>query len=209
MVKKKVRMFDDKEVLSLIRRAKKGDEEAFGKLYRRYDDRVFKAARGVVEQPDLACDIAANTWLKVYLNLKRFNFESSFVTWAHRIAVNEGLQHLRKYRKRVFDISLDEQIPYEEGRESFTGGRIQLSVPDRQQESFPAREDIHRALLKLPPKYRTVVALSQIEGYTGKELAEMMGKSLTAVKSDIYRGVSQLKATFRTELTSPAELGIV
>ena len=196
MAKKKAVQFDDKETLGLIRRAKKGDEDAFSGLYHRYDDRVYKAAMGVVKQPDVARDIAAATWLKVFLNLKRFNFESAFVTWAHRIAFNEGLMHLRKYRKRVFDISLDELIPYEAGRGAFTGGKLQLSVPDRQQESLPAREDLRRALLKLTPKYRRAVVLSKIEGYEARELSQMFGKSIAATKSDVSRGVGQLRQIF-------------
>src|SRR5580658_9079055 len=84
----------------LIRSAQRGDEEAFERLVRNYDQSVLRLASNLLRSPDEARDVYQEAFLKVYRNLHQFRFDCSFHTWLYRIVTNICLDRLRRRKVR-------------------------------------------------------------------------------------------------------------
>jgi RNA polymerase sigma-70 factor, ECF subfamily len=97
------------EEMQLVRRAKRGDDQAFEELVRRYDRNVFRIAQHITQNREDAEDVVQEAFLKAYSNLAKFQEQSKFYTWLVRIAVNEALMKLRR-RKPERTVSLDEEV---------------------------------------------------------------------------------------------------
>jgi len=169
----------------LVRRAQAGNDEAFEELVRRYERKVYNIAYRMMGNPADANEALQDAFLRAYRFLKRFQFKSSFYTWLYRIATNVCLTKLRK-RKSPVVMSLDEPVG--------TDGELALEVPDhkynpetmyRQRE---IREAIKEAVDELPPDYRSVVVLRDLEGLTNEEVSTILNLSVPAVKSRLHRG---------------------
>src|SRR5712671_8213514 len=102
------------EEMQLVRRAKRGDDQAFEELVRRYDRNVFRIAQHITQNREDAEDVVQDAFLKAYQNLGQFQGNSKFYTWLVRIAVNEALMKLRK-RKTDKTVSMDEDVETEDG----------------------------------------------------------------------------------------------
>src|SRR5712671_7698095 len=102
------------EEMQLVRRAKRGDDQAFEELVRRYDRNVFRIAQHITQNREDAEDVVQDAFLKAYQNLGQFQGNSKFYTWLVRIAVNEALMKLRK-RKSDKTVSMDEDVETEDG----------------------------------------------------------------------------------------------
>ncbi len=101
------------EEMQLVRRAKRGDDQAFEELVRRYDRNVFRIAQHITQNREDAEDVVQDAFLKAYGNLAQFQEQSKFYTWLVRIAVNEALMRLRR-RRPERTVSLDEDIKTED-----------------------------------------------------------------------------------------------
>jgi RNA polymerase sigma-70 factor (ECF subfamily) len=101
------------EEMQLVRRAKRGDVQAFEELVRRYDRNVFRIAQHITQNREDAEDVVQEAFLKAYRNLAKFQEQSKFYTWLVRIAVNEALMKLRR-KKPGRTVSLDEEIKTED-----------------------------------------------------------------------------------------------
>jgi RNA polymerase sigma-70 factor (ECF subfamily) len=177
--------------MSLVQAAKNGDLEAFSELVRRYDRNVFRIAQHITHNEEDAQDVVQDAFLKAYQNLEQFQGNSKFYTWLVRIAVNEALMRLRK-RRSDRTVSLDEDVETEEG-----------SMPREVADWSPNPEQIYgqselgdilkKTIQGLPPGFRTVFVLRDIEGLSTEETAEMLGLSVPAVKSRLLRARLQLR----------------
>jgi RNA polymerase sigma-70 factor, ECF subfamily len=177
--------------LSLVRAAKNGDLEAFSELVRRYDRNIFRIAQHITHNEEDAQDVVQDAFLKAYQNLEQFQGNSKFYTWLVRIAVNEALMRLRK-RRTDRTVSLDEDVETEEG-----------TMPREVADWSPNPEQIYgqselgdilkKTIQGLPPGFRTVFVLRDIEGLSTEETAEMLGLSVPAVKSRLLRARLQLR----------------
>ena len=85
---------------ALIRTAQKGDQDAFERLVREYDQSVLRLAMNLLHSPDEARDVYQEAFLKVFRNLHLFRFDCSFHTWLYRIVTNVCLDHLRRRKVR-------------------------------------------------------------------------------------------------------------
>jgi RNA polymerase sigma-70 factor, ECF subfamily len=177
--------------LALVRAAKQGDDSAFEELVRRYDRNVFRIAQHITQNREDAEDVVQEAFLKAYGNLAKFQEQSKFYTWLVRIAVNEALMKLRR-RRTDKTVSIDEDVETEEG-----------SMPREVADWGPNPEQLYRQselgdILKktiqgLPPGFRTVFVLRDVEGLSTEETAEMLGLSIPAVKSRLLRARLQLR----------------
>jgi RNA polymerase sigma-70 factor (ECF subfamily) len=182
---------DASDELSLVRAAKAGDIEAFEQLVRRYDRNVFRIAQHITQNHEDAEDVVQDAFLKSFQNLKNFQEQSKFYTWLVRIAVNEALMKLRRRRTGKM-VSLDEDVQTEED-----------SVPREVADWAPNPEqlynqaELHEILDKtiqgLPPSFRTVFVLRDVEGLSTEETAEALDLSIPAVKSRLLRARLQLR----------------
>jgi len=177
--------------LALVQAAKRGDLEAFSQLVNQYDRNVFRIAQHITHNEEDAQDVVQDAFLKAYQNLEQFQGNSKFYTWLVRIAVNEALMKLRK-RRTDRTVSLDEDVETEDG-----------AMPREVADWSPNPEQLYgqselgdilkKTVQGLPPGFRTVFVLRDVEGLSTEETAEMLGLSVPAVKSRLLRARLQLR----------------
>ncbi|MGA2326570.1 MAG: sigma-70 family RNA polymerase sigma factor [Bryobacteraceae bacterium] len=176
---------------ALVAQAQQGGVEAFTELVNRYEKSIFRLARHITQNPEDAEDVLQETFMKAYEHLVDFQGNSKFYTWLVRIAVNQSLMKLRK-RKTDASVSLDE--PYDTGEENVTR---EIAVWDPNPELTYSREEIREILGKavesLPPTFRAVFALRDIEELSTEETAAMLNLSIPAVKSRLLRARLRLR----------------
>ena len=177
--------------LALVQAAKKGDDSAFEELVRRYDRNVFRIAQHITQNREDAEDVVQDAFLKAYENLDQFQGQSKFYTWLVRIAVNEALMKLRKRRPERM-VSLDEEVKTEDDalpREVADW----TPNPEQQYTQAELRDILSRTIQGLPPGFRTVFVLRDVEGLSTEETAEALDLSIPAVKSRLLRARLQLR----------------
>ena len=177
--------------LSLVHAAKAGDISAFEELVKRYDRNVFRIAQHITQNREDAEDVVQEAFLKAYGNLQQFQEQSKFYTWLVRIAVNEALMKLRR-RKPERTVSLDEDIKTED--DSLPREIADWSPnPEQQYTQAELREILSKTIQGLPPGFRTVFVLRDVEGLSTEETADALGLSIPAVKSRLLRARLQLR----------------
>src|SRR6266513_5346754 len=179
------------EELALVQAAKKGDVSAFEDLVKRYDRNVFRIAQHITQNREDAEDVVQDAFLKAYQNLGQFQGQSKFYTWLVRIAVNEALMKLRRRRPERM-VSLDEEVKTEE--DSLPREVADWSPnPEQQYTQAELREILGRTIQGLPPSFRTVFVLRDVEGLSTEETADALDLSIPAVKSRLLRARLQLR----------------
>ena len=155
----------------LIERARDGDAAAFRVLVERYQERAFWVSRGMVGNDEDARDVAQEAFVRVFRSLDRFDLRMRFYTWLYQIVVNLSIDHLRRASKRrglplevVGDVAGELTAEYA----GLAGGEL--------------KERIQRVLDELPPKYKAVMVLSDLEGIGAREIAEMTGTTHATVR---------------------------
>jgi RNA polymerase sigma-70 factor, ECF subfamily len=179
------------EEQALVQAAKRGEVAAFEDLVRRYDRNVFRIAQHITQNREDAEDVVQDAFLKAYENLDQFQGQSKFYTWLVRIAVNEALMKLRKRRPERM-VSLDEEVKTEDDalpREVADW----TPNPEQQYTQAELREILSRTIQGLPPGFRTVFVLRDVEGLSTEETAEALDLSIPAVKSRLLRARLQLR----------------
>src|ERR1700720_3953720 len=174
----------------LVAAAKRGDAAAFEELGSRYEKKIFRLTMNITRNREDAEDAMQDAFLKSYAHLKDFQEDSRFYTWLVRIAANEALMRLRKRRPNQF--SLDEPI---EGEDDFIPQQIEDWGPNPEQR-FAQTEmrDILRGVIEeLPPDFRVVFLLRDVEGLSTQDTAEAVGISEAAVKSRLLRARLKLR----------------
>jgi RNA polymerase sigma-70 factor (ECF subfamily) len=176
---------------ALVAQAKTGGEEAFTELVNRYEGNIYRLARHITQNPEDAEDVLQETFLKAYEHLADFQGNSKFYTWLVRIAVNQALMKLRK-RKTDASVSLDD--PFDTGEESLVR---EIAVWEPNPEQTYSQEEIRaileRAVESLPPTFRAVFALRDIEELSTEETALALNLSIPAVKSRLLRARLRLR----------------
>jgi RNA polymerase sigma-70 factor (ECF subfamily) len=164
----------------LIGAVASGDEDAFETLVRKYERRVLNIAYRYLVNTPAAEDAAQEIFLKVWRNAKRFKGKSSFSTWLYRVVVNHCLNYKVK-RKTRETVSLNEAVTNRS--------------PGSDEEYARAKtvQVVREAVTDLPGKQRMALVLSKFEGRSYKEIAEIMGVSLSSVESLIFRAKQNLK----------------
>jgi RNA polymerase sigma-70 factor (ECF subfamily) len=177
--------------LSLVRAAKAGDVSAYEQLVRRYDRNVFRIAQHITHNREDAEDVVQDAFLKAYENLAKFQEQSKFYTWLVRIAVNEALMRLRK-RRPERTVSLDEDVRTED--DSIPREIADWSPnPEQLYKQAELRDLLQKTIQGLPPGFRTVFVLRDVEGLSTEETAEALNLSIPAVKSRLLRARLQLR----------------
>jgi RNA polymerase sigma-70 factor (ECF subfamily) len=177
---------------------------AYDQLVRQYERRVFRIAQNITQNREDAEDVVQDAFLKAYKNINRFQGNSKFYTWLVRIAVNEALMKLRKRRtSRV--VSMDDEVQTEEGA-------IPREFADwsPNPEQMYGREELSEILNKtvqgLPPAFRTVFTLRDVDGLSTEETAEALKLSVPAVKSRLLRARLQLRERLAKYFKRPVEV---
>lgn len=163
----------------LVERFLSGDADAFEQIYRRYYDKVYALARGIVLNSDDAADAVQEVFALVYRNIRRFNHRSRFSTWLFRVAVNRVIQHARKLKHQ------NRQAP-------LTEDSAQVVIDEAQ----PADPRIERALAALSPADRAILSLFYWEDLSLQEIASTLGCGVNAAKTRLYRARERFRAAY-------------
>jgi RNA polymerase sigma-70 factor (ECF subfamily) len=170
-----------------VARAQSGDMAAFEVLVERHGRRVYRMILGITGNESDAEDGVQNTFLKAYQNVGEFQGNSKFSSWLLRIAMNEGLEVLRRRRSK-FNQNLDEWDAGDEETFRPRSVRPWEENPERQYTQAETRAIVEREIMKLPAKYRVVVMLRDLEQLNTQEAAAALGLNVATLKTRLLRG---------------------
>jgi RNA polymerase sigma-70 factor (ECF subfamily) len=175
------------EESELVRASIEGDKLAFGEIVERYRKMVAKTVKGMLGDSVFAEDIGQEVFIKLYHSLADFRGEAKLSTYIQKIAINLTLNEIKR-RKRFFSTfsqkGNNEMYEYE--------------VPDYEsEEKRDASELVNKALMRLDPKFRIIVAMRMLQGYSTKETAEILDLPLGTVLSRLSRAQEQLKVILK------------
>jgi RNA polymerase sigma-70 factor (ECF subfamily) len=169
--------------LSLAQAAGWGDMTAFEELYNRHHRRVYSLCLRMLQNPVEAEDLTQEVFIQLYRKIGSFRGDSAFTTWLHRMTVNQVLMHFRKrsvkFEKTTEEGDTPEQIV--SGTENPGHMRIVDKIA------------LDNAIEQLPPGYRSVFVLHDIEGYEHEEIANMLGCSVGTSKSQLHKARLKLR----------------
>jgi RNA polymerase sigma-70 factor (ECF subfamily) len=163
--------------------AARQDTEAAGRLYDRYYSEILGYIYHCTYDSTIADDLTSNVFLAVFRHLGRYQWKQlSFRAWLFRVATNEVRMHWRrKKRFKIVSLQIDNE---EHSPEPSAGDRIVAA------EEYSL---LHKALMELQIKYRTVIILRYFEGKAITEICEITGKKEGTVKAQLHRGLARLK----------------
>lgn len=180
------------EDLALVRRAQKGNLDAFDELICRYHERVYATIYNMTSNHEDANDLAQETFIKAYRALRSFKGDASFYTWLYRIAVNKTINFL-KQRKNRQQMSLNDlEINAEHDKDLVA--LISENNPRRETNLAELQEKLNAAMLKLSESHRLVVALHDIQGLPHEDIAKIMDCNVGTVRSRLFYARQQLQA---------------
>jgi RNA polymerase sigma-70 factor (ECF subfamily) len=164
---------------ALVDRARRGDVDAFERLYHLHAGRVYALCLRLASDPGEARELVQDTFVHAWEALPRFRGEANLTTWLHRIAVNALLERRRRDRRRTARVSLAED---EDDVESapIAGGFVAPT-------DVATAIDLERAIAALPPGVRRAFVLHEVEGYTHEEMAGMTGLATGTLRAQLHR----------------------
>ena len=171
----------------LVKASLDGDKTAFGEIVKRYQKMVARTVKGMLGDTVYAEDIGQDVFIKLYHSLPDFRGEARLSTYIQRIAINLTLNEIKR-RKRFFSMfshsSNDEMHEYEVTEEDY-------------EERRDAKELVEMALMSLEPKFRLILTMRMLQGYSTKETAEILELPLGTVLSRLSRAQEQMKKILR------------
>jgi RNA polymerase sigma-70 factor (ECF subfamily) len=177
---------------SIIVRVQAGDDHSFAELYSLHKRRIYSLCLRMIGNVAEAEDLTQEAFLQLHRKIGTFRGESAFSTWFHRIAINVVLMHLRKKGLKV--TSLDEAM--EPDPDNRRPGRS-FGAPDLRLSGAIDRLVLHRAIADLPPGYRLMFVLHDIEGYEHNEIATLLDCSIGTSKSQLHKARLKLRDALR------------
>ena len=169
--------------LELARAAAAGDSVAFERLYEQHHRRVYSLCLRMLGNSTHAEDLTQEVFLQVYRKLASFRGDSAFTTWLHRLTVNQVLMHFRRRGVKLEHTS-------EEG--DFTNV-VDTPLQSTRRISMVDRLALEKAISQLPPGYRTVFVLHDVEGYEHNEISGLLEVSIGTSKSQLHKARMRLR----------------
>ena len=170
----------------IVRRVLDGETALFELIVRRYNQRLFRTTRAILRDDDAAEDAMQEAYLRAFAKLDQFAGEAKFSTWLTRIAVYEALGRLRKNR---FEEELDETMDVEDNPERAAYGRELQSA-------------IEQAVDSLPPMYRTIFVMREMNELSVAETADCLGITQENVKTRLHRARTLLQTRLEQTIGS-------
>jgi len=175
---------DEKE---LIRLASKGDREAFGDLYIRYLDRIYRYLFYRVGRVAEAEDLTEKVFLKAWESIRRYKHRGCFSSWLYRIARNMVIDYYRSEKPT---------LPLKAERLNFEAENL---TPEEALAKEEEVRNLRKAIAKLPEEQQQVIILRFLEGLSHAEIAEIIGKSEGASRVIQHRALTALKEILERE----------
>ena len=188
---------------ALVAELKAGSEEAFAWLITRYHQPIYSLLARTVRDPADAADLTQEVFVKIFRGIGSFHAESSLRTWIYRIALHEGLNQRRWWRRhKQQEVTIEmETVDCDSGEPT----RLKEMLVDPSESPFEmashtqTRERVEAALRQVPEPFRSTLILRDIEGFVYEEVAEMLGVNLGTVKSRLVRGRAFLRKLLLAE----------
>ncbi len=173
----------------LAQKAAVGDMGAFELLYQRHSRRVYSLCLRMTGNVSEAEDLAQEVFIQLFRKVGSFRGDSAFTTWLHRLTVNQVLMHFRKRSVKLEQTTDEGDTP------------VQVVRGTENPNSMPVvdRIAIDKAVKQLPPGYRTVFILHDIEGHEHEEIARMLGCSVGTSKSQLHKARMKLRDLLRQQ----------
>jgi RNA polymerase sigma-70 factor, ECF subfamily len=180
MIKESYNVTEENE---LVKASLGGDKRAFGEIVTRYQKMVARTVKGMLGDSVFAEDIGQEVFIKLYYSLSEFRGEAKLSTYIQKIAVNLTLNEIKR-RKRFFSMF----------SQKGNNEMYEFEVPDYDtEERKEASEIVNKALMAMDPKFRVIVTMRMLQGYSTKETAEILDLPLGTVLSRLSRAQEQLR----------------
>jgi RNA polymerase sigma-70 factor (ECF subfamily) len=171
------------EETELITASLNGDKRAFGEIVSRYQKMVARTVKGMLGDSVFADDIGQEVFIKLYYSLSEFRGEAKLSTYIQKIAVNLTLNEIKR-RKRFFSMF----------SQKGNNEMYEFEIADQDdEERKEASELVNKALLEMDPKFRIILTMRMLQGYSTKETAEILDLPLGTVLSRLSRAQEQLR----------------
>ncbi len=173
----------DLEDRELMARARDGDADAFGEIFRRHRDRMWAVALRTTNDREMAADCVQEAFISAYRRADSYRAEAAVTTWLHRIVVNACLDRLRRERSGV----------------RRAGDLAEVDLPDRHDRHSSAETglEVRAALARIPEQQRVALVLVDMHGLSVAEAAEILEVAEGTVKSRCFRGRAALADLLR------------
>jgi RNA polymerase sigma-70 factor (ECF subfamily) len=180
---------------ALAQRAAAGDMSAFEQLYRRHNRRVYSLCLRMTNNQSEAEDLAQEAFIQLFRKIGSFRGESAFTTWLHRLTVNQVLMHFRKKSVKLEQTTEEGETP------------VQVEPGTANPNTMPVVErlSLEKAIAQLPPGYRMVFILHDVEGHEHEEIARMLGCSVGTSKSQLHKARMKLRGLLATAAAPPKQ----
>ncbi len=184
LVRPKTRDLDVADDAALVAACRRGEHRAMEALYHRYKRRVYGLVTRIVGYSD-ADEVAQEAFVRIYRGLAKFRGDSQLGTWIYRLSVNAALSHVTRRQKRIHlgDDALAE-----------------VPAPPEPRRDPRLSERLERAMAELPPGYRAVLVLHDIEGLSHEECAEILGCRVGTSKSQLHKARGRMRELLGPEL---------
>jgi RNA polymerase sigma-70 factor (ECF subfamily) len=173
----------------LARAAAHGNMQAFEELYERHNRRVYSLCLRMTQNAAEAEDLAQEAFIQLFRKIGSFRGDSAFTTWLHRLTVNQVLMHFRKRSVKMERTTEEGETP------------VQIVRGTENQKTMPVLDRIalDKALAQLPPGYRTVFVLHDVEGHEHEEIAKLLGVAVGTSKSQLHKARMKLRRLLKSQ----------
>lgn len=171
--------------IELLRKAKNGDRDAFGELFRKYEKRVFRVARRMCGSDDEAWDITQDAFIRAMQAMDRFDTKYRFFTWIYRITTNLAINYSKKKMRR-------REVHFEEAYSAEGQQVIEDNLADRAAGEQLARS-VTKAVEKLTPALKVVFVLRVDQQLSYREIAESLDIAIGTVMSRLNRARDKIR----------------
>ena len=173
----------------LTRSASSGDMSAFEALYARHHRRVYSLCLRMTQNVAEAEDLTQEVFIQLHRKAGSFRGESQFTTWLHRLTVNQVLMHFRRRGARLEQTTDGGEVPQQ----------VVAGTEDPSRMPVVDRIALDKAVEALPPGYRAVFVLHDVEGHEHEEVARMLGCSVGTSKSQLHKARMKLRTLLKRQ----------
>lgn len=156
----------------LVEEARRGNRQAFGELVMRYERRLIRVIQQFVKSPELAEDLAQETFMKVYERLDQFDPSRRFGPWLFRIGVNQTLDYIRRRKRRGWWLLFTD-------RSADKAPDPEVADP---RQAMDLQQEVEAVLEQIPENYRMVLMLRDLQNFSTSEIATMLNRKEATIR---------------------------
>lgn len=184
---------DPEKLKAIVEGCMRNDRKCQKMIFEMYYGKMMSACLRYITDRDEAQDVLQDGFIKVFNSIAKFDFNGSFEGWVRRIVVNTAIDHIRKKKKDIFQVTDHEFIMnnYSEEADEQEDENIYLSLKNH---------EIIDAIQQLSPAYRTVFSMYVIDGYTHQQIAELLNINIGTSKSNLAKARLNLQKVLKEKL---------